>query len=229
MEELILLILIIITICILKILFKAKVKEIKEIAEDEKVDKVVKKLPNNKEVCRKILEKLNNKNVQIEEEENTDCFYFIATNKIILNKSNDHFVRVQTIAHECIHSIQNKKLLWFNYIFSNLINLFFLVLIILQVIGFITNTVLWVAIFLIVVIIQYSVRSFLEIEAMTKAKYLACDYLQENNIKEVKEIENKYERLNELGIKYTCFKLLTSKFFMISIYIVISIIVNLTH
>ena len=64
---------------------------------------------------------------------------------------------------------------------------------------------------------------------MIKAKYLACDYLQENNIKEVKEIENKYEKLNELGIKYTCLKLLTSKLFMISIYIVISIIVNLTH
>lgn len=229
MEELVLLILIIITMCIFKILFKAKVKEIKRIAEDEKMDRVINKLPSNKVVCENILEKLKNKNVKIEEEENTNCFYFIATNKIILNKTNNHFVRIQTIAHECIHSVQNKKLLWFNYVFSNLFNLFFLVLIILQIIGCISNTVLFTAIFLIIVIIQYSVRSLIEIEAMTKAKYLACTYLEENNIKEVKEIENKYEKLNELGIKYTCFKLLISKFLMLAIYIVISIVTNLIH
>ena len=124
MEELIILIVIIISIIVLKKVFKANVKEIKDIANDEKLNNITKTLPSNKEICKTILKKLNNENVEIEEEENTNCFYFIATNKIILNKENSYFVRIQTIAHECIHSIQDKKMLWFNYIFSNLLNLF---------------------------------------------------------------------------------------------------------
>ena len=109
MEELIILIVIIISIIVLKKVFKANVKEIKDIANDEKLNNITKTLPSNKEICKTILKKLNNENVEIEEEENTNCFYFIATNKIILNKENSYFVRIQTIAHECIHSIQDKK------------------------------------------------------------------------------------------------------------------------
>lgn len=225
MEELIILIVIIISIIVLKKVFKANVKEIKDIANDEKLNNITKTLPSNKEICKTILKKLNNENVEIEEE-NTNCFYFIATNKIILNKENSYFVRIQTIAHECIHSIQDKKMLWFNYIFSNLLNLFFIVLIILEVTGVIQNTILFAGIFLILILIQYSVRSTLEINAMTKAKYLACEYLKEKNIKEINEIADKYEMLNKAGIKYTCFQLLSSKLFMVVIYLVISIILN---
>lgn len=227
MEELIFLIIIIISIILLKIVFKANVKEIKEIAKDEEINNITKNLPSNKEICKEILKKLNNKDVEIEEEENTNCFYFIATNKIILNKENRYFVRVQTIAHECIHSIQDKKMMWFNYIFSNLLNLFFIVLIILEITGVIQNTMLFAGIFLILILIQYSVRSTLEINAMTKAKYLACEYLKEKNIKKVNEIANKYEMLNKAGIKYTCFLLLRSKLFMVFIYFIISIVLNI--
>ena len=226
MEELIILIVIIISIIVLKKVFKANAKEIKDIANDEKLNNITKTLPSNKEICKTILKKLNNENVEIEEEENTNCFYFIATNKIILNKENSFFVRIQTIAHECIHSIQDKKMLWFNYIFSNLLNLFFIILIILEITGVIQNTILFVGIFFILILIQYSVRSTLEINAMTKAKYLACEYLKEQNIKETNEIANKYEELNKAGIKYTCFQLLSSKLFMLFIYLIISIILN---
>ena len=226
MEELIVLIVIIISILVLKIVFKANAKEIKDIANDEKLNNITKTLPSNKEICKTILKKLNNEDVEIEEEENTNCFYFIATNKIILNKEKNYFVRIQTIAHECIHSIQDKKILWFNYIFSNLLNLFFIILIILEITGVIQNTILFTGIFLILILIQYSVRSTLEINAMTKAKYLACEYLKEQNIKETNEIANKYEELNKAGIKYTCFQLLSSKLFMLFIYLIISIILN---
>lgn len=226
MEELIILIVIIISIIVLKKVFKANVKEIKDIANDEKLNNITKTLPSNKEICKTILKKLNNEDVEIEEEENTNCFYFIATNKIILNKEKNYFVRIQTIAHECIHSIQDKKMLWFNYIFSNLLNLFFIILIILEITGVIQNTILFTGIFLILILIQYSVRSTLEINAMTKAKYLACEYLKEQNIKETNEIANKYEELNKAGIKYTCFQLLSSKLFMLFIYLIISIILN---
>ena len=227
MDSLVIFILIVIVIIGLKVVLKINKKQILKIAENDKLNKIVQKLPDNISICKDILKKLKNENVKIEEEENTNCFYFIATNKIILNKEKNYFVRIQTIAHECIHSIQDKKILWFNYIFSNLLNLFFIILIILEITGVIQNTILFTGIFLILILIQYSVRSTLEINAMTKAKYLACEYLKEQNIKEVKEIANKYEMLNKAGIKYTCFQLLSSKLFMVFIYLIISIILNL--
>ena len=35
--------------------------------------------------------------------------YIVATNTILISNIKDTFTRVQTIAHECLHSIQNKK------------------------------------------------------------------------------------------------------------------------
>ena len=227
MNELIILIIIIMAIILCRIILGVNKKKILEIAENKKLNKITENLPDNLGICKEILRKLKNENIKIEEDNNTNCFYFIATNKIILNKEKNYFVRIQTIAHECIHSIQDKKILWFNYIFSNLLNLFFIILIILEITGVIQNTILFTGIFLILILIQYSVRSTLEINAMTKAKYLACEYLKEQNIKEVKEIANKYEMLNKAGIKYTCFQLLSSKLFMVFIYLIISIILNL--
>ena len=160
---------------------------------------------------------LRNEKVKIEEQENTNCFYFIATDKIILNKDKKYFTRVQTIAHECIHSIQDKKILWFNYIFANLLNVFWLITIVLTIAGVITQYALFSAIILICIIIFYAIRSYLEIEAMTKAKYIAKEYLEEKQVKETDEIVEEYEKLNDVGIKYTCYKLISSKLYLLAI------------
>ena len=163
---------------------------------------------------------------KIEEQENTNCFYFIATDKIILNKDKKYFTRVQTIAHECIHSIQDKKILWFNYIFANLLNIFWLITIVLTIAGVITQYALFSAIILICIIIFYAIRSHLEIEAMTKAKYIAKEYLEEKQVKETDEIVEEYEKLNDVGIKYTCYKLISSKLYLLAIYTIIGCILN---
>ena len=110
MDSLVIFILIVIVIIGLKVVLKINKKQILKIAENDKLNKIVQKLPDNISICKDILKKLKNENVKIEEEENTNCFYFIATNKIILNKDSKYFTRVQTIAHECIHSIQNKNI-----------------------------------------------------------------------------------------------------------------------
>ena len=224
MELLIILIIIIITQIILKIVLKTNKKEIMKIAENESLNARTQELPNNVVICKEILKKLNNEKVKVEEEEKTNCFYFIATDKIILNKDKKFFTRIQTIAHECVHSIQNKNVLWFNYIFTNLLNLFWLVITILTVVGVIKNYILFVSIMLILAMVFYVIRSYLEIEAMTKAKYIAKEYLEEHNVKETKKITEEYEKINNIGIKYTCYKLISSKLYLIILYIIICLI-----
>lgn len=226
MESLIIFILVVITIVILKIMLGSNKKIIMQIANNEKLNNIVKKLPENIDICKDILKKLRNNKVKIEEQENTNCFYFIATDKIILNKDKKYFTRVQTIAHECIHSTQNKKILWFNYIFANLLNIFWLIITILTITGVITQYALFSAIILICIIVFYVIRSYLEIEAMTKAKYIAKEYLEENQVKETDEIVEEYEKLNDVGIKYTCYKLISSKLYLLAIYTIMGCILN---
>lgn len=226
MESLIIFILVVITIVILKLMLGSNKKIIMKIANNEKLNNIVQKLPDNINICKDILKKLNNEKVKIEEQENTNCFYFIATDKIILNKDKKYFTRVQTIAHECIHSTQNKKILWFNYIFANLLNIFWLITMILTIAGVITQYALFSASILICIIIFYVIRSYLEIEAMTKAKYIAKEYLEENQVKETDEIVEEYEKLNDIGIKYTCYKLISSKLYLLAIYTIMGCILN---
>ena len=226
MESLIIFILVVITIVILKLMLGSNKKIIMKIANNEKLNNIVQKLPENIDICKDILKKLNNEKVKIEEQENTNCFYFIATDKIILNKDKKYFTRVQTIAHECIHSTQNKKILWFNYIFANLLNIFWLITMILTIAGVITQYALFSAIILICIVIFYVIRSYLEIEAMTKAKYIAKEYLEEKQVKETDEIVEEYEKLNDVGIKYTCYKLISSKLYLLAIYTIIGCILN---
>jgi hypothetical protein len=224
MELLIILITIVITQIILKILLNTNKKEIMKIAENDSLNSKTQKLPDNVEICKEILKKLKNEKVKIEEEENTNCFYFIATDKIILNKDKKFFTRIQTIAHECVHSIQEKRILWFNYIFTNLLNVFWIVITILTLTGLVKNYILFTSIFLVLSIVFYIIRSYLEIEAMTKAKYIAKEYLEEHSVNETKEIIEEYEKLNNIGIKYTCYKLISSKIYLIMLYIIICLI-----
>ena len=224
MELLIILITIVITQIILKILLNTNKKEIMKIAENDSLNSKTQKLPDNVEICKEILKKLKNEKVKIEEEENTNCFYFIATDKIILNKDKKFFTRIQTIAHECVHSIQEKRILWFNYIFTNLLNVFWIVITILTLTGLVKNYILFTSIFLVLSIVFYIIRSYLEIEAMTKEKYIEKEYLEEHSVNETKEIIEEYEKLNNIGIKYTCYKLISSKIYLIMLYIIICLI-----
>ena len=81
---------------------------------------------------------------------------------------------------------------------------------------------LFTAITLLMIIVFYVIRSYLEIEAMTKAKYVAKEYLEEQHIEETNEIVEEYEKLNDVGIKYTCYNLISSKLVLLLIYVIVS-------
>lgn len=213
MEYIIIIFVLITILLILAIIYNFNLKKLKSIAleEEAKFNKITDKLPNNIDICKYILNKIDNKNVKIEEDKKQKtCLYIAVTNKIIIADIKGSYTRVQTICHECLHSIQNKKILLFNFIFSNIYLLYFASILLLGIFNKIPNKTVFFSIMLILSYTFYFVRSYLENDAMIKAQYLAKDYMKELQIlskKEIIDIVNSYEKINSLGIKMTNYKL----------------------
>ena len=209
-----------IILLLIKLIYSISFKEIKEIE--------VKKYPSNVEICKSILKKIKNENVKIQEDKNANnCLYIAISNKILIANMRNSFTRIQTIAHECIHSIQNRKILLFNFVFANIYNICFIIFILLSFFNKLHNGLLIITIYIILGFLLYFVRSYLENDAMIKARYLAKEYIEEQNIssiENIKQIIMEYDRLNDLGLRFTNYNL----FFNISLKVIIlSIIIML--
>lgn len=211
--ELIIIIISIISIIILNILMSSNIKKMKEIATNEKLNKLTEKYPSNIEICKELLEKVDNKNVKIEENVNSEATLYIAiSNKILIGNMHNSFTRIQTIAHECLHAIQDRKLLIFNFVFSNIYFLYYIICCILIILKYLPHELLFLNIFFILSFIYYTIRIFLENDAMIKAEYLSKQYLEEKNISnkiEIKEIVKGFKDLNKEIIKSTNVNLFT--------------------
>lgn len=225
MEFIVLLIIVVIIYFILKFIFDFNMKKIKEIGENKELDKLTQKYPENIEICKAYLKKLNNENVKIEEDKNSNAtLYLVMSNKIFIANLKESYTRIQTIAHECLHSIQSKKLLWFNFIFSNIYLVYFFIICILAIFKVLPYKMLFLSILIIFGFVFYAVRTYLENDAMIKARFLAKEYMQEKGIstqEEIDRIVNKYEELNDIGIKCTNFQLLSNVFLKIMILLII--------
>ena len=212
MEFLIIIILTIILLILLGYIFSINKKKILKLAKNQELDNISKKYPSNIDMCKKYLEKLDNRNIKIEEDNNKKTSLYIAiTNKIVIANINNSFTRIQTIAHECLHSIQDRKILIFNFIFSNIYLLYYLIICILALFDLLQYKTMFLIIFLIIALTRYVVRTYLENDAMIKAKFLAKDYLEEEKISSKEEIEKiikTFDKLNDLGIKYMHYQFL---------------------
>ena len=120
MEFAIIILILILAVIFLKIVYKINLKKVKNIGENNKdLEGIVKKYPSNIEICKQLLDKLNNKKVKIQEDkEANNCLYIAVSDKIIIANMRESFTRIQTIAHECLHSIQDRRILLFNFIFD---------------------------------------------------------------------------------------------------------------
>ena len=225
MEFIVLLIIVIVVYLILRFIFDFNVKKIKELGEDKELDKLTQKYPENVEICKWYLKKLKNKNVKIEEDKNSNAtLYLVMSNKIFIANLKESYTRIQTIAHECLHSIQSKKLLWFNFIFSNVYLVYFGVICILALLKILPMKMTFLSIFIVFSLVYYAVRTYLENDAMIKAKFLAKEYMQEKAIstrEEIDKIVNKYDELNDIGIRCSNFKFLSGILIKVIILIVI--------
>lgn len=204
--------LIIITVAILAIIIvssmmKMNVKELEKNALDAELNEIAQKYPKNTEICKSILKKLGNETTKIEEDITSDATLYIAIqDKISIGNTHDSFTRIQTMAHECLHSIQDKKMLIFNFVYSNIYIVYFVVICILAIINKLPNEIMFSNILLILSFIYYVIRVFLENDAMIKAEYVAKEYIEEQNISsldEIKKICNGFKMLNEGCVKGT--------------------------
>lgn len=210
MEFIIILVVLTLIYIFLKIVFSVKIKKLKQFEKDEYLDKVVSKYSENTQICEEILKKVNNNTVKIEEDPNANTtLYLVMSNKIFIANLNKSYTRIQTIAHECLHSIQDKKILWSNFIFSNIYLIYFVIIAVLSILKILPCKMLFLAIFLVLGLVYYSIRTYLENDAMIKARFLAKEYMEEKGISSKDEIESlvkKYDELNDIGIKFINFK-----------------------
>lgn len=205
--ELIIIIVAAVAIIIVSAMMKMNVKELETIALDSKLNEITKKYPENSEICKSILKKLGNETTQIEEDITSEATLYIAIqDKISIGNTHESFTRIQTMAHECLHSIQDKKMLLFNFIFSNIYFIYFLVICVLVVMNKLPNEMMFSNILLIFSFIYYVIRIFLENDAMIKAEYLAKEYMKEQEIsteEEINKVCNGFKKLNDGAIKGT--------------------------
>lgn len=228
MEYIILIIFLITIYLMLMIIFDIKIKRIKELAEDKELDEIAKKYPENIELCKEYLDILENKEVEIEEDKKSNAtLYLIMSNKIFIGNLNNSYTRIQTIAHECLHSMQSKKMLWFNFIFSNMYIIYFILISILIITKLFVFKEIFLSVLFLFGLTFLGVRSYLEVDAMTKARFLAKDYMYQKKISKKEEIDKiikRYDELNDIGIKYTVLKLMSNVFIKITIFAMLCII-----
>lgn len=228
MEFAIIIVFLIFILILLGIVYKFSMKEVKKMAENKELDDIIKKMPANVEICKTILKKLENESVTIEEDEKANnCLYIAMTNKIIIGNLRQSYTRVQTIAHECLHSIQDRRMLKFNFVYSNFYLIFFAIISILALLKVLPYKMMFLSLLIIASYVYYFVRSYLEDDAMTKARFLAKEYMEESKILEKEEIDKvvaEYDRLNNFGIKFTNYDLMFKTVKKIIIFAVICII-----
>ena len=214
MEYCIIIIFLIVLVIMLKYLFGYNKKQIEEIAKNEELDRIAKKYPDNIEMCKEYLSMLNNKNVTIEEDRTANSSLYIAiTNKIVIANVKESFTRIQTIAHECLHSIQDRKILLFNFIYSNIYMLYFIVISILKICNILPYEMMFLVILLLGGFVYYFIRSYLEDDVMIKARFLAKEYMENKKIssqEEIDKIVKQFDKLNYLGIKSVNYTLWTT-------------------
>ena len=85
MEFIVLQIINIIIYITLKFIFDVNLKKIKQISQNKELDKLTQKYPENIEICKWYLNKLNNESVKIEEDKNSNStLYLVTSNKIFI-------------------------------------------------------------------------------------------------------------------------------------------------
>lgn len=228
MSLIIIMILILLILIGLKYVLQMDITTLKRIAKNKELDKLTNAFPSNIEICKKICAMIGNTTVKIEEDkESKTSLYLVITNKISIANLKDSFTRIQTVAHECIHSMQDKSILWANFVFSNIYLIYFVVAIILTICGVFKDATLQIAILTLMGFVYYFFRNYLETDAMIKARYLAREYMKHEKIlkpNEMQEILENYDIINKIGVKAMNYKLITSALIKVLIYAVVAYI-----
>ena len=120
------------------------------------------------------------------------------------------------------------QLLWTNFIFANVYNIIFVIVCILAITKIIKTKMIFLSILLILGFTYYIIRSYLENDAMIKAKFLAKEYMETSNIlnnEQIEKVIEQYDKLNNVGIKCVNVKIFDSVILKCIIYSIICCII----
>lgn len=156
------------------------------IKQKEALDKITNRLDDNELVCEQILKILGNGSTNIKIDNDIKNSYYVFLNDTIYlsnrEKNRSSYQRICTIAHECIHSIQNKIMQVTNFILSNIELFSFIATVILLILKLNANII--VICYLIINVISIIPRFILEIDATIRSIGLSKKYMQEKISKE---------------------------------------------
>lgn len=213
-----LMVIFIVIIATLKVGFDVKIpdlKNVKNIGNNDEMNSIVRKFPNSKNICENFLKILGNNNCKIEiekEEKNQTCLYIALKNKILLGNLDNNPMRIQTIAHECVHASQNRRMLLFNFAISNFNIVYFIIIFALSIFKVVNMEMVYILITtgILLEFVHFAVLAFLEIDAMTRAEYETYLYVKNSNFIDENEeniLLEFYKRSNKIGIKLYIFML----------------------
>jgi len=208
MFEMSVIIVCVITLIIFKLFLNINFKEIKKlnIRTSQELEVLSDRFPSDEQMCKEMLEKFNKQDVKVKvDSEYNSCLYTVFNNTITIGKFKQDYMKPQTIAHECIHSGQNKITLWSNFIISNIYLIYFVVIIILEFLNKLDYSNIHIIILIFLSFIQSIIRNILENEAMFKAKFVAKEYIEEKKIlnkDEQQKLLIEYDKINQIGIPF---------------------------
>lgn len=224
-------ILCVITLILLKFCLNINYKDIKvlkTIDSNDDLNGLSSKFPKDEQICNNILTMFNKKDVKIKlESEYESCLYTIFNNTITIGKFKQNYMKIQTIAHECVHACQRKRLLWSNFIISNTYYFYFVIILMLALLNKLQYSNIHSLVLIFLSIIQYILRFSLENEAMIKARYVAEKYIEEYGIL-TKDEKNKlliqYDRVNSIGVPLMNYNIISLNIIIVLIFSIISLI-----
>lgn len=138
------------------------------------------KFCSNDIVCKQILELLNNEttNIKLDTDIKSNYYVFFTDTIYLSDKeiTKNGYQRICVIAHECIHSIQNKTTQVINFTLSNVELIAFVISLICIIFKFNTNIVFFG--YLILNILSSIPRLILEIDATIRSIDLSRKYME---------------------------------------------------
>lgn len=171
-----------------------------EVLYNDNISLKLKELGTNEVIATDILNYIGNKKTKVETNEDPKVkasFYNGNTNKIVIKNTCDleDYSRVVHIAHECIHSIQDKKLIKTQFILSNIQILYFLGIFIYFFYNKNMELRLWLLLVQVFIFIAtFFIKVTLESDASYRGPQLAFEYLEEKVGSD--EIENIKKEVN---------------------------------
>ena len=194
--------------------------------KNKEVDRLLSTIPDNYTLAKQILELLNNKNTKVQIKDDIKGNYYTFVNDTIYisskasNASNDNGPIV--IAHECRHSIQNKKIQLVNTVISNIV-LFLIVLSVILIFFNIDITILLI----ISTSLNIVIREYLELDATYNSLKILLEYISKyHNSLNINDIYDYYFKKIKLALVLYFFKIIFDKFLPIIVIFIIKIVKN---